>query len=123
MLYIYIYRSLIIYVIIILIFSLFLLVFISLFNTRFWYSQSTHSVYECGFLPFHEARIQFESKFFMVALSFIIFDLEICFLIPWCLVYMYLSLFHLLFLYSFFIFIIVGLIYELQRGILDWNNK
>lgn len=111
----------IIYILFVFLLSIIILVLVILFNSRFWYTQSIYSIYECGFLPYHEARIQFESKFYMVALSFIIFDLEVCFLIPWFLTYSLLPSSSLFYFICFFLLVILGLVYEIQNGILDWN--
>lgn len=98
-------------------------VLISVLNKRFSHIQSLSSVYECGFLPFHESRIQIESKFFLVALSYIIFDLEICFLIPWFLIFDYMFLLNIFYFFIFYLLILIGFIYEIQNGVLDWINE
>jgi NADH-quinone oxidoreductase subunit A len=79
------------------------------------------SAYECGFQPFEEARSKFNIKFYLVAILFIIFDLEIMFLFPWSV-----SLFILgldgFWSMCFFLFILtLGFIYEWKKGALDWE--
>lgn len=79
------------------------------------------STYECGFAPFSDSRKQFEVRFFLVGILFIIFDLEISFLFPWCI-----DLFELntLGFWSMIIFLFelsFGLIYEWNSGGLDWE--
>ena len=94
---------------------------ISLFNNRFWSLSQMHSVYECGFLPFEEARVQFEPKFYMIALSSTIFDLEISFLFPWLLVFNQLNLFSLCLFFPPPPSILFGIIYEYKQGLFDWS--
>jgi NADH-quinone oxidoreductase subunit A len=101
--------------------SIIIVSIINLFGTRFWFDTSMHSVYECGFLPLAEAHIQFESKFYMIALSFIIFDLETCFFFPWFLTFMYQNIYAYIFFFIFFFSVIMGLVYEWRIGLLDWK--
>jgi NADH-quinone oxidoreductase subunit A len=78
------------------------------------------SAYECGFNPFFDARIQFEVKFYLIGILFIIFDIEISFLFPWIIAINSLS-FIAIFSMIFFIFILtLGFIYEWLKGALDW---
>ena len=78
------------------------------------------TAYECGFNPFEDSRNEFDVRFYLVAILFLIFDLEISFLFP------FIASFHCLNfvgLYSmfFFLFILtVGFVYEWQKGALDW---
>ena len=79
------------------------------------------SAYECGFEPFEDSRMKFEVRFYLVAILFIIFDLEIAFLFPWAI-----SLGNIGFLgfcsMMIFLFILtVGFIYEWKKGALDWE--
>ena len=79
------------------------------------------SAYECGFEPFNDSRMEFDVRFYLVAILFIIFDLEIAFLFPWA---VSLSNIGALGFYSmmFFLFILtVGFIYEWKNGALDWE--
>ena len=80
-----------------------------------------NSAYECGFDPFGNARNKFDIRFYMVAILFIIFDLEIAFLFPWAV--MFDSLSNLAF-YSMMVFLgilTVGFIYEWKKGALEWE--
>jgi len=79
------------------------------------------STYECGFEAFSDSRIQFDVRFYLVAILFIIFDLEIAFLFPWAIS---LSNIGLLGFYSMMIFLFtltVGFIYEWKKGALEWD--
>ena len=80
-----------------------------------------NSPYECGFEPFNDSRMKFDVRFYLVAILFIIFDLEIAFLFPWA---VSLKNIGALGFYSmmFFLFILtVGFIYEWKNGALDWE--
>lgn len=79
------------------------------------------SAYECGFHPFQDARGKFEVRFYLVAILFIIFDLEIMFLFPWSLVYRFLNLLGFLSMILFLIILILGFLYEWKKGALDWE--
>lgn len=79
------------------------------------------SAYECGFHPFQDTRSKFDVRFYLVAILFIIFDLEITFLFPWCVV---LGKIGSLGFYSMLVFLwvlIVGFFYEWKKGALDWE--
>ena len=79
------------------------------------------SAYECGFSPFSDSRIKFDVRFYLVAILFIIFDLEIAFLFPWA---VSLGNIGLLGFYSMIIFLFiltVGFIYEWKKGALEWE--
>ena len=79
------------------------------------------SVYECGFDPFGDSRQKFEIRFFLVAILFIIFDLEISFLFPWSLVLDNLSLLGYWTMYMFLLILTIGLVYEWNKGGLEWE--
>ena len=79
------------------------------------------SAYECGFDAFSDSRIQFDVRFYLVAILFIIFDLEIAFLFPWAIS---LGSIGLLGFYSMMIFLFtltIGFIYEWKKGALEWD--
>nr|YP_009158767.1 NADH dehydrogenase subunit 3 [Crella elegans]AKO90224.1 NADH dehydrogenase subunit 3 [Crella elegans] len=80
------------------------------------------SVYECGFDPFGSSRVPFSVKFFLVGILFLIFDLEISFLFPWCVVLSQISLLGVWIMYLFLIILTLGLIYEWVWGGLDWKE-
>ena len=76
------------------------------------------SAYECGFDPFGDARHTFSIKFYLVAILFIIFDLEIVFLFPWSIALnSYQAYYSMVY---FLIILTIGFIYEWKRGALDW---
>mgnify|MGYP001627540500 CR=1 FL=1 len=79
------------------------------------------SAYECGFDPFDDARSTFDIRFYLVAILFIVFDLEITFLFPWTLVISKLNYLGIVSLYTFLIILTVGFIYEWRKGGLEWN--
>ena len=79
------------------------------------------SAYECGFEPFEDSRMEFDVRFYLVAILFIIFDLEIAFLFPWA---VSLGSIGDLGFWSMMIFLFVlsvGFIYEWKKGALDWD--
>lgn len=79
------------------------------------------SAYECGFDPFDDARSTFDIRFYLVAILFIVFDLEITFLFPWTLVISKLNVLGIVSIYSFLVILTVGFIYEWRKGGLEWN--
>jgi NADH:ubiquinone oxidoreductase subunit 3 (subunit A) len=78
------------------------------------------SAYECGFDPFEDARSRFDVRFYLVAILFIVFDLEISFLFPWSLCLGNLDLFGYATMLLFLLLLTVGFLYEWRRGALDW---
>lgn len=78
------------------------------------------SAYECGFNPFEDAYGRFDVKFYLVAILFLIFDLEIVFLFPWTVNLLYLQLFGFWTMIIFLLILIIGFVYEWKRGALDW---
>lgn len=79
------------------------------------------SIYEWGFDPFEDSRQKFEVRFFLVAILFIIFDLEISFLFPWTTILYYLTTFDYWTMFIFLSILTVGLIYEWLKGGLEWE--
>lgn len=79
------------------------------------------SAYECGFDPFDDARSRFDIQFYLVAILFIIFDLEVTFLFPWALVLNKISLFGFWSMMIFLIILTIGFVYEWRKGALDWS--
>ncbi len=79
------------------------------------------SAYECGFEPFDDARRRFDVRFYLVAILFIIFDLEVAFLFPWAVSLAHIGLFGLLSMFGFLAVLTVGFIYEWRKGALDWE--
>lgn len=80
-----------------------------------------NSPYECGFDPFDDSRGRFEVKFYLVAILFIIFDLEIIFLFPWAIAFNEIGLFGYLSMMFFLLVLTIGFVYEWMKGALDWN--
>lgn len=76
--------------------------------------------YECGYSPFSDARDAFDIKFYLVAILFLIFDLEILFLIPLTVALVSIKLSEFLLILLFLFILTVGFIYEWKRGGLDW---
>jgi len=79
------------------------------------------SPYECGVEPVGSARERFSVKFYLVAMLFIIFDMEIVFLYPWAVVFQQLRLFGLMAMGSFLLVLLVGYFYVWQKGGLEWD--
>ena len=79
------------------------------------------SPYECGFYAFEDARMQFDVRYYLVAILFIVFDLEIAFLFPWALVFRELGVFGLVEMGVFLALLLIGFIYVWKRGALEWE--
>ena len=79
------------------------------------------SAYECGFEPFDDARRRFDVRFYLVAILFIIFDLEVAFLFPWAVSLGRIGLFGFFSMIAFLGVLTVGFIYEWRKGALDWE--
>jgi len=79
------------------------------------------SAYECGFEPFEDSRMEFDVRFYLVAILFIIFDLEIAFLFPWAISLGNIGLLGFCSMMIFLFILTVGFIYEWKKGALDWE--
>lgn len=79
------------------------------------------SPYECGFEAFSDARLKFDVRFYLIAILFIIFDLEIAFLFPWAISLNDIGLFGYFSMMVFLIILTVGFIYEWRKGALEWE--
>ena len=79
------------------------------------------SAYECGFEPFEDSRIRFDVRYYLVAILFIIFDLEIAFLFPWAVSLDTVGAFGLISMGIFLAILVVGFIYEWKKGALEWD--
>tara|TARA_B100000579_G_scaffold312612_1_gene262171 strand:- start:59 stop:427 length:369 start_codon:yes stop_codon:yes gene_type:complete len=79
------------------------------------------SAYECGFEPFEDSRMEFDVRFYLVAILFIIFDLEIAFLFPWAISLGNIGLFGFCSMMIFLFILTVGFVYEWKKGALDWE--
>ena len=80
-----------------------------------------NSPYECGFEAFENARMQFDVRYYLVAILFILFDLEIAFLFPWAVSLDSIGLFGFLSMMAFLAILVLGFIYEWMKGALDWE--
>ena len=80
-----------------------------------------NSPYECGFEAFEDARLKFDVRYYLVAILFIIFDLEIAFLFPWAIVLDEIGLFGIVAMGIFLGILLVGFIYEWKKGALEWE--
>ena len=79
------------------------------------------SAYECGFEAFDDARRRFDVRYYLVAILFIIFDLEVAFLIPWAVSLKGLGVFGFLSMVGFLGVLTVGFVYEWSKGALEWE--
>ena len=79
------------------------------------------SAYECGFNPFDDARMKFDVRFYLVAILFIIFDLEVSFLFPWAVAFSDLGLYGFWSMMVFLGVLTIGFIYEWKKGALEWD--
>ena len=79
------------------------------------------SPYECGFEAFEDARMQFDVRYYLVAILFIIFDLEIAFLFPWAVSIREVGLVGFISMAIFLIILTIGFVYEWKKGALDWD--
>ena len=79
------------------------------------------SPYECGFAPFEDARTKFDVRYYLVAILFITFDLEVAFLFPWAVTLGSIGLFGFWSMMVFLAVLTVGFIYEWKKGALEWE--
>ena len=79
------------------------------------------SAYECGFEPFNDSRMEFDVRFYLVAILFIIFDLEIAFLFPWAISLGNIGILGFTSMMIFLFILTIGFIYEWKKGALDWE--
>ena len=79
------------------------------------------SPYECGFEAFEDARMKFDVRYYLIAILFILFDLEIAFLFPWAVVLQEIGFFGFMAMMVFLAILVVGFIYEWMKGALEWE--
>ena len=79
------------------------------------------SAYECGFEAFEDARMQFDVRFYLVAILFVIFDVETAFMFPWAIVLDKIGIFGLIEMLLFLVILLVGYIYAWKKGALQWE--
>jgi len=79
------------------------------------------SPYECGFEPFDDARMPFDVRYYLVAILFIIFDLETAFLVPWAVIFRKIGWYGMAAMGIFLGILVIGFIYEWKKGALEWE--
>jgi len=79
------------------------------------------SAYECGFEPFEDTRVKFDVRYYLVAILFIIFDLEIAFLFPWAVSLGRIGVYGLAAMGVFLFILVIGFAYEWKKGALEWD--
>jgi NADH-quinone oxidoreductase subunit A len=79
------------------------------------------SPYECGFEAFEDARMKFDVRYYLIAILFILFDLEIAFLFPWAVVLQEIGFFGFMAMVLFLAILVVGFVYEWMKGALEWE--
>ena len=88
---------------------------------RFHDDRDKLSPYECGFEAFEDTRMRFDVRYYLVAILFIVFDLEIAFLFPWAVALTKIGLFGLIAMGVFLAILTVGFVYEWKKGALEWD--
>jgi NADH-quinone oxidoreductase subunit A len=79
------------------------------------------SAYECGFDAFEDARMKFDVRYYLMAILFIVFDLEIAFMIPWAVVFRDIGLIGMIEMGAFLGLLVIGFIYVWKKGALEWE--
>lgn len=114
------YNSAFFYIILSFIICLIILILCYIISGNNLYYEKT-SGYECGFDPFSDAREPFYVKFYLIAILFIIFDVEVVFFFPWIFSIIQISYFGLFIMYIFLMILGIGFVYEWKKGSLDWD--
>ncbi|HET7756040.1 MAG TPA: NADH-quinone oxidoreductase subunit A [Steroidobacteraceae bacterium] len=89
--------------------------------TRFPDDRAKLSPYECGFEAFEDSRMKFDVRYYLVAILFIVFDLEIAFLFPWAVALGRIGAAGLIAMGIFLVILVVGFVYEWRKGALEWD--
>jgi NADH-quinone oxidoreductase subunit A len=84
-------------------------------------SAEKYSPYECGFEAFEDARMKFDVRYYLIAIVFILFDLEIAFLFPWATVFSDIGIVALVEMFTFLLLLVVGYVYVWKKGALEWD--
>lgn len=84
-------------------------------------NDAKNSPFECGFDAFEDTRMKFDVRFYLVAILFIIFDLEVAFLFPWAVVFDEMGMFGVTTMAVFLALLVIGFIYEWKKGALEWE--
>jgi NADH-quinone oxidoreductase subunit A len=79
------------------------------------------SAYECGFTEFSDSRVKFDVRYYLIAILFIVFDIEVAFLFPWAVIVRELSLAAIFAMVIFLLLLTIGFIYEWGKGALEWE--
>lgn len=79
------------------------------------------SPYECGFVAFEDSHIQFDVRYYLIAITFIVFELEIAFVLPWAVIFRDLGMLGLVKMGIFLGFLLLGFIYAWKKGALEWE--
>nr|AXS65656.1 NADH dehydrogenase subunit 3 [Cucujoidea sp. 24 KM-2017] len=110
------------FLLIILILANIMMALAAIISKKSFMDREKNSPFECGFDPKNSARLPFSLQFFLIAVIFLIFDIEVTLLIPMVYLIKTANLFHLFLLMTFFILILIGgLIHEWYQGALNWN--
>ncbi len=80
-----------------------------------------YSPFECGFASFEDSKMRFDVRYYLVAILFILFDLEVAFVFPWAVVYAQLGWFGFGAMAVFLLLLVIGFIYEWKKGALEWE--
>jgi len=112
------YRSILLYLIICLAIALVFVLISYLFAAQIGGTEKL-STYECGFEPFEDARNTFDIRFYLIAILFIIFDIEVVFLFPWSVNFFYVGSFGFWVVMDFILELIIGYVYIWKKGALD----
>ncbi|MCM3586883.1 NADH-quinone oxidoreductase subunit A [Mesobacillus maritimus] len=91
-----------------------------LLRPKFKSDAAKYTTYESGIEPFHDARVQFNVRYYVFALMFVIFDVETVFLYPWAIAYEKLGIFALIEMLIFVVMLLIGLIYAWKKKVLKW---
>ncbi|MCA1032095.1 NADH-quinone oxidoreductase subunit A [Bacillus timonensis] len=84
-------------------------------------NQAKQTTYESGIEPFHDSRVQFNVRYYIFALMFVIFDVETVFLYPWAVAYDKLGIFALIEMLIFVLMLVIGLVYAWKKKVLKWT--
>nr|YP_009441675.1 NADH dehydrogenase subunit 3 [Amara communis]AOY39194.1 NADH dehydrogenase subunit 3 [Amara communis] len=109
--------------IIIMIISMLMMLIVNIISKKTFMDREKNSPFECGFDPKNSARLPFSLQFFLIAVIFLIFDVEIALLMPMIMIMKISNLMYWLFVSFFFLFILlIGLYHEWNQGALNWTN-
>nr|AYW52317.1 NADH dehydrogenase subunit 3 [Anthribidae sp. 9 ACP-2013] len=96
---------------------------LNLISKKSFQDREKNSPFECGFDPKHSARLPFSLQFFLIAIIFLIFDVELTLLLPFIITMKISNFMNMIFIFSFFIMIlIIGTLHEWNQGALNWKN-